>query len=547
MLSTEGYYPAIYEPEISAYNFPHYPPPDHDAHVVAKVIDKFGEIINATLSYSIDEARTWYNIDMKLVHGTLSNGTFLGIIPGYQESTLVKYKVYVEDQLGYFAFSNGEYAVSKDVTGPYSGDGSSFSPNNPASWESVTISSRLYDGGSGIKNVTVYYIAGESSRYTPVAMYPVFKDESGNITGDKWQAQYRGFIPPFPEGTVVRFYVESYDHEGNVNRTSNSYMINDPTNKEIRIDISVDELSMRTLTAPTIISIGGDLPNKEPFISVVNATYSEKGNARTIGIQLDNQRFYYYNEKHIPLRTSLPLLGNPAIYPFDHYDLNVTFAFPLPDTKIILTDERNLIQFGDKVTASWNIIPNPIPAYNNDNATIKEISVSLTRYLTSGLAIQTALVTVFLLLGGVFVLENTVEQLRNKLTITLGIFAFIFVLNQIIQPMKPIAEDYPTLADVLLFILMIGVIFYSVSSIISCRYSWYRGAKPFFIDFGAFLAIIIAAGLIISLYYPQEISVWLVPWIIFALGYGLLMRLSIIHRFISRIKMYLIWFEPGDD
>ena len=79
-----------YSPEVEYGHIPLKPTAESGTQIYAKFIDKYGEILNATLSYSIDE----HSVDrqslsnhtrMELIDGDYSNGTFLGIIPSQQE------------------------------------------------------------------------------------------------------------------------------------------------------------------------------------------------------------------------------------------------------------------------------------------------------------------------------------------------------------------------------------------------------------------------------------------------------------------------------
>jgi hypothetical protein len=139
------------------------------------------------------------------------------------------------------------------------------------------------------------------------------------------------------------------------------------------------------------------------------------------------------------------------------------------------------------------------------------------------------LLSIFYLLGAVFIFENTGDYIGNRLILTLGVFAVIFTLPQIIDSMKP-SKPSPTLADSLLSIIIIGTIVFTISSVISnssvLRRKFPKGS--IWLDGIAFF--IVSAIVIFLLYmYSFNIIIWVIPMIrsndMCGLGYGLLLRI----------------------
>ncbi|HEX6646594.1 MAG TPA: hypothetical protein VF047_05390, partial [Nitrososphaeraceae archaeon] len=141
------------------------------------------------------------------------------------------------------------------------------------------------------------------------------------------------------------------------------------------------------------------------------------------------------------------------------------------------------------------------------------------------LIITVPLFAIFFLLGAIFIFENSSDGITTRLTLTLGIFALIFTLPGVIDSMKPQASG-PTIADSMLSIIIIATISFTISSIVSNssivkhwfpkRYSWADG-----------IIFIIVSGFVVS-YFIQYVSDaeiwWIIPLIIFGLGYGLLLK-----------------------
>ena len=129
------------------------------------------------------------------------------------------------------------------------------------------------------------------------------------------------------------------------------------------------------------------------------------------------------------------------------------------------------------------------------------------------------LIAIFFLLGGIFVFDAR-NNIAERLTLTLSIFAIIFTLPEIIDSMKPSAPG-PTIADTLLSLIIISTMAFTVSSVISTRFTKHYG----WIDVVVF---IIVAGAVIMYFRDLILDIslwWLIPIILIGLGYGLLLRM----------------------
>jgi hypothetical protein len=248
-----------------------------------------------------------------------------------------------------------------------------------------------------------------------------------------------------------------------------------------------------------------------------------------------------------PASTSFPLTGDPSEFPFDQYSLNLRLVIPYNPPNIEFSNHYNksvnssLVPFFDGsmvnevVSCKETLNSNESsycdmdPAYvHDDKPSFWLLHFNFMRNYTVEL-VTIPMLAIFYLLGAVFILESTTDQLTIRLAITLGIFAFLFTFTPIINQMKPPATvtKIPTVADSLITIILVATIAFSVSSVISgspvVKKKFPRGS--IWIDRIVFFVI---SGIIIWYfrYYPLDITMWIVPVIIFGLGYGLLLRAS---------------------
>ena len=243
---------------------------------------------------------------------------------------------------------------------------------------------------------------------------------------------------------------------------------------------------------------------------------------------------------------SFPIIGNASEFPFDLYSLDLRFVTPfnyslvsknyydksinsslitsIPDASMI----KQIVncRFSNSSLCFMHK-PGYFPSIKNDSI-FWLIHFDFKRNYTVD-AITIPILAIFYLLGAIFILESTMDQLTIRLAITLGIFAFLFTFTPIINQMKPpsIVAKVPTIADSLVTVILVATIAFSVSSVISggpvIRNKFPRGS--IWIDRIVFFFV---SGVIIWYFrnYSLDITIWIVPVIIFGLGYGLLLRTS---------------------
>jgi hypothetical protein len=89
--------------------------------------------------------------------------------------------------------------------------GFSWTPSEPTENESVKVSAKIAEGGSGIKNVTLWFRRlGGGWQKLPM-----------NLEGENWTST----IPGYTKDAIITFYVECFDNAGNVARTAESHYV----------------------------------------------------------------------------------------------------------------------------------------------------------------------------------------------------------------------------------------------------------------------------------------------------------------------------------
>ncbi|MGQ4891331.1 MAG: right-handed parallel beta-helix repeat-containing protein [Candidatus Njordarchaeia archaeon] len=186
--------PVIDIPQLS----PSEPIEGENVQVCVSVSDDYSGVKNVTLYYSVNDG-PWQAV---LMSYNSTSGLWSGIIPGQTVGSQVKYYIVAYDNAGNRAVSQTyEYTV-KDATAPTI-DTPSITPVHPGTNESVLVEVRVDDNYSGVKNVTLYYSTQDGDWH-----FISMKYNSNN--GSWW-----GVIPGQPSGTIVKYYIEAYDNEGN--------------------------------------------------------------------------------------------------------------------------------------------------------------------------------------------------------------------------------------------------------------------------------------------------------------------------------------------
>jgi hypothetical protein len=501
-----------------------------DAEITAKVHDKFGRITTHTLSYSTDEGKSWTTLVMDLIYGTHSNGTYVGRIHLSEDQRgnfTVKYKVYFEDDLHYSFNGSDEYSVVDFVdrespTLRFVGQESTKPLGS-----NVTISTLINDFPIGET-----LNSGVNENLVRLKLFDSKKQLKDTIPMTSGSAGiYQGVIPAHDDdevNTVVWYTVEAYDYAKNRKETEfNNYTIVEAS-LSTKVDVTTEILDsdIRILALSLAVTIQGENPDVnhyQPFI----ITYKDENNLKTTTkkyYELPNSQSADSDSKmRIPFSNlSLALEGDAKSFPFDEYSSDFTLVLPIKNAS-----SQHLYNIADSVGAVWDIsnktdsgkhICDKVYASNpsdkriceHEGTSVQNIQLHSKRNHTQ-LSIIVPLISVFFLVGSIFILN--VGDVSERLTLTLGVFAFIFTLTPIIDAAKPITTNVPTIADLIITLLIVSTIAFSISSVINSK------VERKWLDKVVFLFIISIITIFGILYYPG-VSVWLVPVIIFALGYG---------------------------
>jgi hypothetical protein len=569
VLTPDHHKTQIYSPKVSVTCLTQSPPSDLAVQITANVTDKFGKIQETTLHYSIGcspiscQDADWQPIKMNLMWGNLSNGTFSATIPAVlQGNTEVNYFVDVKDDLGYSSTTKIRNFITMSDR---------FSSPTMTGWYYDTQSGTLYveiiDSGIGVnvKNVSL----------------------DGHIRmqitdGDKWDGVYKAGLPensPERSSKCQDCSLLVYDLLGNhTNEILRSVKKSDTMiHGGFKIDIS-PEPNISNLTALTKFFVKGAFPSRgipdtaNSSIKVVNqeVNRSSYDNYFELPIIIDNaptrtqhqlypnplSMFRSNNNTNFPLK----LFGDPKLFPFDSYYVNMVLGIPFKNIAI----QNIRPSFSSIFNSSWNaglsnssinirnigiqnntaginlgptktlyVFPNSSGIANGSgmvdpkgNFTFVNARIDFARS-SSTYVIIIPLLVIFYLLGAIFILENIGDQLTIRVTITLGVFAFLFAFIPIVTPIKP-STSAPTVFDSLITLALIATIAFTVSSVVGSRpFIKNRfGEDAVWIDIISYIlvSLIVLSFFVFNNYQYSTVGL-ILTIVLGGLGYGLLSRM----------------------
>jgi hypothetical protein len=606
--------------------------PQSNIDVFAHVKDEFGEIANASLSYSLEGQNTTKNLPMELYYGNLSYGIFHSEIPALNNTheTTINAEVFFEDNLGYntsYGSDNTETEITvySRVNVGTATNTTNFEPN-----KTTTITIPLQTFGAEIQNVTLYYTTDNEEwqdsnltgknlvtefNWSSVLMNPVELDETDRkdlleydltYNYETSNYTYNAEIKPLSLDSGVSYWIEVYDKEGNyyeypyIEYLANELEIEDDPYSGL--DFEEDSITSRSYSNKVFIK--GEVAGIETKNFSTNLKFQMDANGlddRTVlpkllaeiykvdedgRIAQDNQLTNINLTKTRPIENegsadqsyptvgirnqeepkfnTFSISGNASAYPFDEYNMNFWIAVPVKNASI----ETDL-QLDNTVNTSWNSTLHAVPVLLNDTITqqivaencrlISEkkdltlcenglnedsfptiLNVSLDFKRNHSIAIVVIpLLASFFLLGAIFIFDASTD-IGNRLAVTLGVIALIFTLPEIINIEKP-SSSGPTIADSMISIIIIAAISFTVSSIISSNSKVQSKFKHWlWIDrLVYFLVSSIIIYYFVFIDYPTNIKIWLIPLLLFALGYGLLLNLKR-KKFVFKLKTVVL-------
>ena len=283
--------------------------------VYVKVVDIFGEIRNATLSYFMDDENKSNILQMDLFYGNRSNGVFYGSIPSLNNTywTDVSYMIVLEDDLGYSKTYEGSFQVDGKVTI------NELRINNQSEVETiepnktVSVQADLTTFNTALENVTLYYttdydfISEEPVYFTSLTMNHTSEEEISDVVADEDEENsgglmetYEGKMGPFLEHNKVYYRAVAFDkqgreyedYEGSVSIALQEDDQYDPTSQnrqernhlnEIDVITDVEEINIQNLSAKIgfqIDSVDVDKDLSIPRLDVVAEVYKVDENKR---------------------------------------------------------------------------------------------------------------------------------------------------------------------------------------------------------------------------------------------------------------------------
>jgi hypothetical protein len=568
------------------------------------VYDKYGRHLNGTLAtYSANNSTIYDNL--QLINGLPYNGTYLGTIHELKNSSIVRYAVSFMDEFGYQSDtiqSIDRLITLNPSTPPVVNSLQMLTPAAPM--EPVKFRAIVTDSEDDVKNVTLHYIKSAND-VNEIPMKWAFADTyEAIIPGQPENATIMYFADAYDNyGNSGSNGIGFMTFKGYTVKTP--WWINQPELLDnVKIKSKVMNMNLDNRTADMTLLLGINNANRtqisDTLISNENTTYAViegvnsdpdlSGNKIfnfTLPLKLEQQSETEWNDfsnkenvsiadySNIdrPYETFVKLSGDPTKYPFDKYFIRLIIAVPLENANF-----RSSNSLSDLVNVNWddrysammlpsntnsvhNLLKCPqhgdpnndrassmlcdnsttTVSYNLDSPSFLDMRIELARGYTISVVII-PLISIFYLLGAIFIFDNSQDSIGNILALTLSIFALIFTLPDIINSMKP-QTSAPTIADSMLSIIIIATIAFTVSSILSSSsimLKWFPKHHSW-IDVSVFAIISLFVVSYFNNYLFDNEMWWLVPLIIFGLGYGLLLRVFGIK--IDKPLINILWWR----
>ncbi|MCD4833689.1 MAG: endonuclease [Bacteroidales bacterium] len=199
-------------PEISDVSFaPTDPESTESVTVSATIIDSDGTITTANIKWGTSTGNYTNTVSM-----TNSGDDYTGAIPAQADEVHVYFVIYTVDNDGGSAQSSeNDYVVDDPNVLPEISD-VSFTPTDPESTESVTVSATIIDSDGTIASATIKW-GTTSGNY------------NNNVTMSADNDVYSGMTPALSDGTHVYFVIYTVDNDGGLAQSSeNDYVVDDP-------------------------------------------------------------------------------------------------------------------------------------------------------------------------------------------------------------------------------------------------------------------------------------------------------------------------------
>lgn len=558
-------------------SFPSPPEDPEGQKIYAIVHDAYGQIVLGYLNYTMNE-KTWNFTLMKLIYGNLANGTWMGEVPLHKEKVpyTVLYNASFTDDLHYSVSKPGPYYNTLNYTG--NDENIAQGKGYPVTDRYVVIDSQfdqLVKGKhedftamiSDYHKNTIYDVKLDykliNDTYMSVGSTPM------SLTPHGVENKPNGIIHEFYSTTItipsgikeIQFYATLHDSKGYINSFEPQKIqyitkTSAPSPNDVFVKTKVMNVDVDNKTAHMRIMLNGPLIN---FNYLTNSSREEI--ERNIGIPdnihlqlIDNNDNSFhipasfhnltqiinpinFSSFHATISYPAPLTGNPSTFPLDHYYAYLTIGMPFDrDVKIHYTQP----DYSPLYSSAWD--PSP---WNVKNSSLTQretgpvkIPMEFTRSYFFIQTIIFPILFVFFLLGFICVLPTKDHYLIARLTITLGVFAFVFAFESILHPLKPLSvQNVSTFADFLLNLVLVAAIASTISSVIGSHIErmkdkpeWVSRIYQYSIHDALAVAFVLITIVWTRPHSIEFLGLVIIVVVVIGLGYGLIYQIIFQYR-----------------
>ena len=262
-------------PEISNVNFnPTNPESTESVSVSATITDSDGTIVTAKIKWGLSTGNYTNNVSM-----SADGNTYSGSIPAQADEAHVYFVVYTVDNDGGSAQSSEHDYIVDNTNALPEITNINFSPTDPESTESVSVSATITDSDGTISTAKIKWGTSSGSYPNMVSM-----DNSGS--------SYTGDISAQANGTNVFFIVECEDNEGGLSlSTELHYTVEDPVNQAPEIsDVLINPVTPTEDDNVTVSAIVND--SDGTIESVVLKWKRGAGTYTDVNMNLSGDKYY---------------------------------------------------------------------------------------------------------------------------------------------------------------------------------------------------------------------------------------------------------------
>ena len=526
-----------YIPKITSRQYPNIPSQYSQIRIYADVDDKYGEIIDARLFYSVIRNNSEQSIvesPLKLVSGIPSNGIFLGTIQSnsFESGDDLHYLMVFNDDLGY-CFSKSDI-ISLKFFKFEPVIQSQIYPVDPRIDEEIIVYATIQDRNQLIHEVFVSRCQDGTENCDDEYKIKSELELESVKNGDEFIFKNTLFnFRPFMDNQIFYSIIVVDQFQNQYSEKFKKILIKNESEKAFhQFKLKIIDINSKDLTADGELEISStcactDFADGKELMFLENLD-SDQIIRTSILLHDDPDISTKYQFTNKPVTdTKFYLSGDPTNYPFDSYDLIFLLDSSIRRDNHVL--QETSLSLDEQVFSSWSIqsgIYNTTQIIHPERGLSNAYVIPIERNFATS-AIQYPLLLIFFLLGATLLIGKlgNDDVLANRLAITLSIFAFVFAFSPIIDELKPFTQGAPTLAELLLLVLIISTIVFSIGTIMTR----YFGVKADILKLVlcSIIVIVVFIGTPVLGFstFPIEITSWLVPLLILSFSYGLIIRI----------------------